>query len=150
MGGNALEPNKAQHALWRNTMKGVIKSLTETITPADCVDSTTTGTYTFTGDLPADCIILGWKAVTTVAWDDDTTAVIMLGVSGNTDLYSVTESGSIATTGTVGSVNDTSILLYNAAAASPVATITTASDFTSCVTAGDCSTTVSIYYIELN
>lgn len=132
-----------------DSVKGFIRALTETVTPADCVDSTTTGTYTFTGDLPANCIILGWKAVTTAAWDDDTTAVLMVGVSGDTDLYSVNEACSVATVGTVGTVNDASILLYNASAASPVVTITSTADFTKFVTAATPSTTVSIYYISL-
>ena len=142
--------NKAQHALWNNQMAGFIKKIEETITPADCVDSDTTGTYTFDADLPADCIVIGWKAVTTAAWDDDTSATIQVGIAGTLDLYSAATTASIATTGTVGQLCKTLPSYFQEAAASPVVTITGTSDFTAFVTAGTPSTTVSIYYIELN
>lgn len=131
---------------------GNIRSISKVVTPAACTDSTGASGYCdfATNALPANCIVLGWKAVTTAAWDDDTTAVLMVGIAGNTDLYSVNEACSVATVGTVGSVNDSSILLYNDAAATPRVTITGGSDFTAFVTAATPSTTVTMYYIALS
>ncbi len=146
--------NKAQHALWNNVMSGIVKKITKVCPVASFTDNTNaTGYIDFaTGALPADCIVLGWKAVTDTAgkWDDDTTAVIQVGIAGTLDLYSSVTSGSVAAAGTVGSVVKTTGSVFNEAAATPRVTITGGSDFTAFVTAGAPSTTVTIYYIELN
>lgn len=146
--------NKAQHALWNNQMTGIVKSISKVCSVGDFTDGTGTSGYVDfdTGALPADCIVLGWKAVTTAAgaWDDDTTAVLMVGVDGDTDRFSQIENGSVAAAGTIGSVCDATGVYFNEAAATPRVTVTGASDFTAFVTAGTCESTVTIYYIELN
>jgi hypothetical protein len=145
---------KAQNSLRKACYKSnglAVQSISLDIKPADMTDGTSTSGYVdfATGALPASCIVLGWKAVTTAAWDDDTTAIIEVGISGTVDLYSSTTSGSIATTGTVGSVVKTTGVYYQTAAATPRVTITGGSDFTAFVTAATPRTTVYIYYILL-
>jgi len=131
---------------------GPIKSISKVCTATDFTDgSGATGYIDFaTGALPADTIVLGWKALTHAAWDDDTTATIQVGVNGTVDLYSATTTGSVAATGTVGSVCKTTGIVFNEAAATPRVTITGNADFTAFVTAATPSTTVTIYYVELH
>lgn len=149
--------NKAQHALWNNQMTGIVKSISKVCSVGDFTDGTGTSGYVDfpASSLPADCIVLGWKAVTTAAgaWDDDTTAVMTVGISGATDKFSGGGAASVAaagTTGDVGKLATNAPLVFNDAAATPRVTVTGGSDFTKFVTAGTPSTTVSIYYIELN
>jgi hypothetical protein len=72
-----------------------------------------------------------------------------VGISGTLDLYSATTTGSIYTTGTVGSVCATTGVYFQAAAATPRITVTSGSDFTRQVTAGTGRSTVTIYYVLL-
>lgn len=150
---NAL--NKARYAIWNDQMAGFVKKIEKVCHVSGFTDGTGTSGYVDfpTNSLPADCLVLGWKAVTTAAWDDDTTAVMTVGISGATDKYSGGGAASVAavgTTGDVGKLATNAPLVFNDAAATPRVTVTGNADFTSFVTAGTPSTTVSIYYIELN
>jgi len=138
-------------------MRGVIKCITKRCKVADFTDGTSTSGYLDfpTSSLPADCFVLGWKAVTTAAgaWDDDTTAVMTVGISGATDKFSGGGAASVAAAGTCGDCGKLATnapLVWNDSAATPRVTVTGNADFTSFVTAGTCESTVSIYYIELN
>lgn len=145
---------KIRKSCWTGSTRGIIKSISKLCKVADFTDGKSTSGYVDfpASSLPADCIVLGWKAVTTAAgaWDDDTTAVLMVGVDGDTDRFSQIENGSVAAAGTIGSVCDATGVYFNEAAATPRVTVTGASDFTAFVTAGTCESTVTIYYIELN
>jgi hypothetical protein len=149
--------NKAQHAIWNNQMAGIVKKITKVCSVGDFTDGTSTSGYVDfdSGALPADCFVIGWKAVTTAAgaWDDDTTAVMTVGISGATDKYSGGGAASVAAAGTVGDCGKLATnapIVWNDSAATPRVTVTGNADFTSFVTAGTCESTVSIYYIELN
>jgi len=145
---------KIRKSCWTGSTRGIIKSISKLCKVGDFTDGKSTSGYVDfpASSLPADCIVLGWKAVTTAAgaWDDDTTAVLMVGVDGDTDRFSQIENGSVAAAGTIGSVCDATGVYFNEAAATPRVTVTGASDFTAFVTAGTCESTVTIYYIELN
>jgi len=145
---------KMRKSCWTGSTRGIIKSISKLCKVGDFTDGKSTSGYVDfpASSLPADCIVLGWKAVTTAAgaWDDDTTAVLMVGVDGDTDRFSQIENGSVAAAGTIGSVCDATGVYFNEAAATPRVTVTGASDFTAFVTAGTCESTVTIYYIELN
>lgn len=149
--------NKAQHALWNNQMAGLIKKIEKVCSVAKFTDGGSTSGYVDfdTGALPADCFVIGWKAVTASAgvWDDDTTAVMTVGVAGATDKFSGGGTASVKTAGTVGDCGKLATnapIVWNDSAATPRVTVTGGSDFTAFVTAGTCESTVSIYYIELN
>jgi hypothetical protein len=152
MGG--LNKKTALQALWGGEFVGVIKKVSQLITPAAMTDNTnTTGYIDLTNKIPANTIILGWKATVAKAaeaWDDDTTAVIQVGKSGTLDDLSTATNGSIAAAGTVGASVKTSYVKYNASEYTVRVTITGGSDFTAFVTAAAPRVTVDVYYIELN
>jgi len=115
---------------------------------ADFTDNTNaTGYIDFTASsLPAGAIVLGWKAVVTGAFAGDTTAVMQVGVAGTLGKFSASTSGSVFTTGTIGTgaPMDT---CFNATASTPRVTVTGGSDFTSIVTNAGGAMTVYLYYI---
>ena len=148
---------KIRKSCWTGSTRGIIKSISKLCKVADFTDGKSTSGYVDfpASSLPADCIVLGWKAVTTAAgaWDDDTTAVMTVGVAGATDKFSGGGAASVAaagTTGDVGKLATNAPLVFNDTAATPRVTVTGKSDFTAFVTAGTCESTVTIYYIELN
>lgn len=148
--------SKQRKACWDDEVRGFVKSVTEYCSVDKFTDGGSTSGYMDfpTNSLPANCIVLGWRAVTTAAgkWDKDTTAVMTVGVAGTTDKYSGGGAASVAIAGTVvdvGKLATNAPLVYNAAAATPRVTVKGNSDFTAFVTAGTCASTVTIYYIEL-
>lgn len=143
---------KMRRACWQDECAGVVKSITQVCDVGDFTDGKSTSGYLdFDDAIPTGALVLGWKAVTVAAgaWDDDTTAVLMVGISGNTNLYSGVENGSVAAAGTIYSVCDDFETSFTTAATTPRVTVTGGADFTSFVTAGTPSSTVTIYYIEL-
>jgi len=145
------ETCKLRRACWDNEVFGFVKKVTQELKPSDFTDGAGTSGYVdLTDKIPADCLILGWTAKTTVAWDDDTTATIAVGKSGTTDDLSAGTSGSVAAVGTIGNVCKTLPVHYNESEYTVRVTITGGSDFTAFVTKGDCRTTINVYYMELN
>jgi hypothetical protein len=145
-------PVSSTYSMRRQCFKGNpgICTVSQKITPAACTDGTSTSGYQdFTDSIPACSIVLGWKAVTRMPWTGDTTAVLMVGVSGDTNLYSNVESGSVLTAGTIASGPDDGLFTYTAAAVTARVTITGGGDFTTFVTDGTAETTVTIYYLCL-
>ena len=143
---------KMRRACWDNEAAGVVKSITQVCSVADFTDGKSTSGYLdFDDAIPAGSLVLGWKAVTAAAgaWDDDTTAVLMVGKSGDTNYFSGVENGSVAAAGTIYSVCDDYETVFLAAATTPRVTVTGGSDFTAFVTAGTPESTVTVYYIEL-
>lgn len=148
--GNAL--NTARHAIWNDTMKGVIKKVEETVALADFTDGTSTsGTYTFTAKIPAASLVLGTKAVVTTGFtsaSDTSTCVMTVGDGSTADLWGVTMVvKTAATVGCAAKYASNVAVPFCATATAPVLTVTEDSDFTS-LTSG--LMTVSVYYIELN
>lgn len=148
------ERTKFRRACWDNEIFGFVKKITQEITPAAMTDNTNaTGYIDLTDVVPADTLIIGWKATvakTAEAWADDTTAVIQVGKSGTLDFLSAVTNGSIAAAGVVGSSVKTTPVLFNEADLTVRVTITGGSDFTAFVTGGTAKVTVDVYYIELN
>lgn len=124
-----------------------IRYIEQTVTAADMTDVTTTGTLTMTDALPVGAIVIAWRAVVTVPFTGDTSAVLLVGITGDTDRFSASDGQSIFAAGTVadsglgeavgcdGVGTATSVLL----------TVTTASDFTS--TPDDASFNIKVYYL---
>lgn len=108
---------------------------------------TATGYIDFTtGQIPAGAIVLGWKAVTTTGFTGDTTAVVMVGISGDTNAFSADETQSCLAAGTTGSASLAATgALPIATARTPRVTVTGGADFTS-ISAG--AMTVDVYYIN--
>lgn len=115
---------------------------------ADFTDNAnTTGYIDFDYALPAGVIPIAWKAVATTGFTGDTSAVISVGISGDTDAFSADTAQSVFAAGTVGSsalaaaacdgIGDT---------VTPRVTVTGGSDFGG-VTAGEM--TVEIIYLDV-
>jgi hypothetical protein len=98
-----------------------------------------------TADVPAGSLIVGWKAVVATGFTGDTTGVIEVGVSGDTDAWSSDAAQSVLASATVGSAPQASEAFVGAAA-TPRVTVTGGSDF-GLVAAG--SMTVTVFYVEL-
>ena len=97
----------------------------------DFTDVTTTGTAD-TDDLPEGSLVLGWQFVCDNAFSGDTSATGQLGVSGDLNRFSADTSGSIFTTGTIGSAPlAADVMDSQSAAITPRFTVTVNSDFTS-------------------
>jgi len=98
------------------------------------------------GDLPAGCMVVGFKAVVATGFTGDTTAAIEVGKAGDTDAFSADTSQSVLAAGTVGSGSNADAG-FVAAAATPRVTVTGSSDFGN-ISAG--SMTVTVYYVEMD
>jgi len=99
-----------------------------------------------TGQLPARALVLGTSVNVTEAFAGDTTGIIQVGVSGDTDRFSLPTDQSVYAIARVAMNAATDAMDGFAAAQTVRVTITGTADWTS-VTAGKCF--VSIYYIPL-
>lgn len=142
--GFALNPAGTAHQL-----ASIIKSVSKAFLKSAMTDNlNTTGYIDMAADsIPANSIVLGWKFVTTVAFNGDTSAIVQVGVAGTLDKYSAVTNGSCFAAGTIGSVVKTTGSVYEAAATTPRLTITSAADFTNVAAAG--AGTLTMYYIPL-
>jgi len=100
----------------------------------------------FTDSLPADAFVLGWWVDVTTGFSGDTTAVVAVGTSSDTDLYSEIISNSVAAPGDVGSgpKTDTAGGYFAGSASTPRVTITGSADWDN-VSQG--AGTAYLYYI---
>jgi hypothetical protein len=103
------------------------------------------GTYVTPGIVPKNAVLIGSKVIVNVAFDGDTSAVLIIGDGSDTDRYmSGTPSVfAAAPNGIETGVPSGAKLL--AAANSPTLTVTSGADFTNVAAAG--SLTYSIYYL---
>lgn len=109
-------------------------------------DAGTSGRIDLTVLLPAGAIPLGWKAVTTVAFSGDTTAVISVGIAGDTTRFTADATQSCFTVGTVGSAPLAASAFDGIGAAQAIrVTITGTADFTNINVLG--AMTMHVYYI---
>lgn len=121
-----------------------VQTLTETVAKSAMTDVTVTGTKAFAGSIPAGSYVLGWKATVTSAFSGDTSAVVMVGISTDTDRFSADTAQSVFTTGTVGSFSLAADALDTAGAAmTPFVTVTSAADFTNVSSSASMSVAVS-------
>lgn len=119
--------------------------ISEVVTRASMTDGGgTSGTKDLTATLPAGAMVLGWKAVVATGFTGDTSATMIVGVSGDTDRFSDVTTPSVFAAGTVGARPNDEALNGIDAAVTVRVTITSAADFTN-VAAG--SLTLTIYYL---
>ena len=101
-----------------------------------------TGYIDIDTDLPANAIVIGWKAVILTGFTGDTTAIMQVGIAGDLNKYSGITSVSCLTATTVGALGNTDNALA-ITSQTPRVTVTGGSDF-GLITAG--SMIVSLYY----
>uniref|UniRef100_A0A6M3IHM8 Uncharacterized protein n=1 Tax=viral metagenome TaxID=1070528 RepID=A0A6M3IHM8_9ZZZZ len=118
---------------------------------ADFTDEagTALGHIDFDTDLPANAIVVGWKAVVSEGFAGDTTAVAQVGISGDVNKYSGVVTPSVLAAGTVGALGNTDSELATTAQ-TPRVTVTGGADFTTIVTAANGAMVVSLYYFLAN
>ncbi|MBW2094213.1 MAG: hypothetical protein JRI80_04925 [Deltaproteobacteria bacterium] len=119
------------------------KLVSQTLAIADFTDNEdATGYIDFDSDLPANTIVIGWKAVISEGFSGDTTAVMQVGVSGDLNKYSAITTVSCLAAATVGALGNVDTALATTAK-TPRVTVTGGSDFGN-ISAG--SMVVSLYY----
>jgi hypothetical protein len=117
---------------------------------ADFTDNAnTTGYIDFDTDLPANAIVVGWKAVVSEGFAGDTTAVCQVGIAGDLDKYSGVTTPSVLAAATVGALGNTDSAMVVAAQTVRV-TVTGGADFTSIVTNATGAMVISLYYFLAN
>lgn len=105
----------------------------------------TTGYIDIDVDLPANAIVVGWKAVVSEGFAGDTTAVMQVGIAGDLDKYSGVTTVSCLAAATVGAIGNTDSALATTAQTVRV-TVTGGADFTTIATAANGLAVVSLYY----
>ena len=133
---------------WRNCRDVFLNRLdSQTLVYSDFTDNgDATGYVDFDTDLPANAIVVGWKAVVSTGFTGDTTAVVQVGISGDLDKYSGVTTASVLAAATVGALGNTDSEL-STVAKTPRVTVTGGADFSS-ISAG--SMVVSLYYFLAN
>lgn len=117
---------------------------------ADFADNTdTTGFIDIDTDLPANAIVVGWKAVVSEGFAGDTTAVCQVGIEGDLDKYSGVVTPSVLAAATVGALGNTDSEMVVAAQTVRV-TVTGTADFTTIVNAANGAMVISLYYFLAN
>jgi len=96
---------------------------------ADFTDSTTTGTYTFTEEIPLGALVDYATISNVVAFSGDTSATVTIGDGSDVDRYN-TGTPSVFAAITYLSIGAPSGTVYHSAAIAPVVTVTTTSDYT--------------------
>jgi hypothetical protein len=119
--------------------------LRETASYSALTGSSTTGTYTFAGKIPAGAVATGWRAyvATALAGPSLSAATVELGVTGTLGAFSGNTSQSVFAAGPIGSMAGNT---YGAVASelSPVATFALTGCNANALTAG--SVTFEIFY----
>ena len=114
---------------------------------ANFTDVAATGYIDFISPLPANAIPISWKAVTSEGFAGDTTAVVMVGIVGDTNRFSADETKSCLAAGTVGAAAIAADAVDGiAAACTPRVTVTGGADFTSIATNAEGAMVVTLYY----
>jgi len=134
--------------MWQTVVNPGMKVLTsQSLAFGDFTDNgDATGYIDFTsGTIPVSAIVLGWEAVVSTGFTGDTTAVIEVGVSGDTDAFSADTAQSVLAAATVGSAS-LAAESYIGSAATPRVTVTGGADFGS-ISAG--TMVVTVFYMEL-
>lgn len=122
----------------------------QTLAIADFTDNAnTTGYIDLDTTLPANAIVVGWKAVVSEGFAGDTTAVCQVGIAGDLDKYSGATTASVLAAATVGAMGNTDTVMATTAQTVRV-TVTGGADFTSIVTAANGAMVISLYYFLAN
>ena len=119
-------------AMWSTTNQpGLVKLASQSLAFGDFTDGGgVDGFIDFDTAIPAGSLILGWEAVVSTAFDSagTSTAVIEVGINGDTDAFSADTTQSVNTAATVGS-GSLAATSYRAAATTVRVTVTEDSDF---------------------
>ena len=107
------------------------------------------GYLDFDTDLPANAIVVGWKAVVSEGFAGDVSAVCQVGINGDEDKYSGVTTASVLAAATVGALGNTDTVMA-ASAQTPRVTVTGNGDFTSIVGAENGAMVISLYYFLAN
>ncbi len=136
--------NSRAYQKCRNVFLNKLES--QNLAIADFTDNAdATGYIDIDVDLPANAIVVGWKAVVTEGFAGDTTAVMQVGVAGDLDKYSEVTTASCLAAATVGGLGNIDTVMATTAQTVRV-TVTGGADFTSIVTNATGAMVVSLYY----
>jgi len=117
---------------------------------ADFTDGgSTSGYIDFDTKLPANAIVVAWKAVVSEGFAGDTSAVCQVGISGDVNKYSSVTTSSVLAAATVGALGNTDTLLATTEQTVRV-TVTGGSDFGKIITAAGGAMVCSLYYFLAN
>lgn len=106
-----------------------------------------TGFKDLTATLPAGALVLGWRAKANLGWIGNTSATLLVGVSGDLNRFSAVATGSVfATDAVCGSQPASDATAFCNAETAVRVTVTGATDFTN-ISAG--SLTLRIAYIAM-
>jgi len=123
------------------------KLVSQELLIADFTDNAdTTGYIDFDVNLPANAIVVGWKAEVSAGFTGDTTAVCQVGIAGDLDKYSGITTTSVLAVATVGALGNTDSAMATADQTVRV-TVTGGTDF-GLITAG--AMVISLYYFLAN
>ena len=125
-----------------------IHQIQQTVAYSDFTDGgSTAGTLNLTPTIPAGAIPLAWKAVVSTGFSGDTSATLLVGVSGDTDRFSASDGQNIFAAGTFteSSIGEAVSGDGGGSAQTVLLTLTSGSDFGS-VSAG--SMVLTIFYIR--
>jgi len=109
-------------------------------------NTNTTGYLDISTQIPADTIVIGWKATVATGFTGDGSAAIQVGVAGDTDAFSADTAQSVYTSSTAVGAASLAASAFCDSATTARVTVTGGADFTS-VSAGNM--TVTIYYLDL-
>lgn len=124
-----------------------IGKVSEAIAVGDFTDGAgTSGYLDLSTQVPAGSMVLGFTFVGTGAFAGDTTAVMEVGISGDTDAFSMKTDGSVFTAATIGSGANQDAN-FCAAATTVRVTVTGGSDFTAVKANGNGAGTVTVWYV---
>lgn len=125
-----------------------VRTLSQAIAVTDFTDNTnTTGYLDLGSQIPAQCIVLGWKANVTTGFTGDTTATFQVGKAGTVAAFTADVAQDGFGICKIGS-NALAASSYTNALVTPRVTVTGSADFTSIKTAAAGVATITIYYIQ--
>jgi len=125
-----------------------IYQIQQTVDYDDFTDGgSTAGTLNLTPTIPAGAIPLAWKAVVSTGFTGDTSATLLVGITGDTDRFSASDGQNIFAAGTFteSSIGEAVSGDGGGSAQTVLLTLTSASDF-GAVEAG--SMVLTIFYIR--
>ena len=128
-----------------------IQRFSEVVNFDDFTDGgSTAGTYELPTLVPANCVVVGWSVEVLTGFTGDSSAALLVGISGNTDMYNAAATSvSVFAAGTVGAYCDydgSGDLGFSATARTVLLTVTSGSDF-GAVDAG--KMVIHVAYLEL-
>lgn len=148
--GEIVDADVNASAAIANTKLGLpaVRTISQAVTVAEFTDNTNaTGYIDLSTQIPANSVVLGWKANVTSGFAGDTTAVIELGRTGALTDFSADTAQSVLGVGKVGSAS-VAATSYTTAATTVRVTVTGGADFTTIKTANTAAATITVYYLQ--